>query len=562
MGVAPFNHSVDGFLHVRIDGWSYYDATPEQWFWEKPVPNTYAINQTTAHTSWTPANPKPPHGGSPDGDGEIIAPGAASPLSTVQFENARDGLEDFEYLHLLRSLLDRANASASTPIQTLASELRPTLDLPTSVLNRNLSRPQPEGGGDAAEAQIEALRRYRLRVAEAIERVHSALEAERSPRALLTDDEVHRGDTSDVFNVSYMSVVRFPMEGCGPPIAVCTSPPLAATPGPLAASISQPGISLRFPTRRHQFSLDRPTPNGSAGCFSVATGNTSAAGPGKLSVSAGNASTQSVEVEYYQSVAVAFGLRPYVSESTGTLLLLTDRDVIAAAKGHGASPATVTMELPFATPPRTVSWSESNRGTPLLREPEQVLSFGLDGLPATVNQDVKISISLPSGETIVKWRRLMRAPPLPRGSTVLPVQVDHSIKSLLVDGRPHSGTGFYLDEVLGHPQGAYTNLSECKMDPLLSFLCCDSSLANKASATRHRQVLRAFSAEPRDDIPPPLAPEGGDAPHAGPGRIRRLPRHAGQSARFALSTRSRSLSAKHARVATRTCRISSTSAAT
>ena len=48
MGVAPFNHSVDGFLHVRIDGWSYYDATPEQWFWEKPVPNTHAINQTTA----------------------------------------------------------------------------------------------------------------------------------------------------------------------------------------------------------------------------------------------------------------------------------------------------------------------------------------------------------------------------------------------------------------------------------------------------------------------------------------------------------------------------------
>ena len=32
-------------------------------------------------------------------------------------------------------------------------------------------------------------------------------------------------------------------------------------------------------------------------------------------------------------------------------------------------------------------------------EPEQVLTFPLSGLPSTVNQDVKISIALPSGET-------------------------------------------------------------------------------------------------------------------------------------------------------------------
>ena len=31
--------------------------------------------------------------------------------------------------------------------------------------------------------------------------------------------------------------------------------------------------------------------------------------------------------------------------------------------------------------------------------PEQVLTFPLSGLPSTVNQDVKISIALPSGET-------------------------------------------------------------------------------------------------------------------------------------------------------------------
>ena len=40
-----------------------------------------------------------------------------------------------------------------------------------------------------------------------------------------------------------------------------------------------------------------------------------------------------------------------------------------------------------------------------------------------------------------------------------PVQVDHSTKSLLVDGRPHSGTGFYLDGI-GHPHGPFANLTE------------------------------------------------------------------------------------------------------
>ena len=35
----------------------------------------------------------------------------------------------------------------------------------------------------------------------------------------------------------------------------------------------------------------------------------------------------------------------------------------------------------------------------------------------------------------------MRAPPLPAGSFVQPVQVDHSTRSLSVDGRPFNGVG-------------------------------------------------------------------------------------------------------------------------
>jgi hypothetical protein len=51
---------------------------------------------------------------------------------------------------------------------------------------------------------------------------------------------------------------------------------------------------------------------------------------------------------------------------------------------------------------------------------EQVLSFGLDGLPITVNQDAAITVTLPGGVSFTKWRRLMRVPVPPSGSAVLP----------------------------------------------------------------------------------------------------------------------------------------------
>ena len=333
----------------------------------------------------------------------------------------------------------------------------------------------------------------------------------------------HAAASTPPSNVTFLSSHRFPMEGQNT-IVLCTDPPLAAGAG-AATHISEVGVSLRFPTRGHGFTLAAPIGNGTAGCFKVATGVTANVGPGYLSLtgSVAGTSSQKVQIEYYESVAAAFGLRPYIAETTGTLLLAPDAEVLAAAAAPGATPATVSMELPFATPPRTEHWpkpspaatnASNSGGAALLSEHEQVLTFSLAGLPTTVNQDVKITITLPSGKTIVKWRRLMRAPPLPSGSSVLPVQVhtsqkqprkhavgspptaflnlndpvtsglprqaqvsrrnethmiaicgrlhsfrilecfgmfwlqvDHTTKSLLVDGRPYSGSGFYLDGV-------------------------------------------------------------------------------------------------------------------
>ena len=229
---------------------------------------------------------------------------------------------------------------------------------------------------------------------------------------------------ASVHNISSLSTHRFPTEGVAPPVVLCTEPPLAGS-GPFSARIQQAGVTLRYPTRAHGFSLAAPTNNGT-GCFSIEAGAVANAGPGLLSVGAPGASSTQVEVEYYESVSVAFGLRPYLGEVAGTLLLRPDREVLAAASAPGGSPVAVEMALPFATPPRTERWTATPGGGPLLQQAEQVLAFELAGLPATVNQDVRITVSLPSGRKITKWRRLMRAPPLPHGSFVQAVQVDHS----------------------------------------------------------------------------------------------------------------------------------------
>ena len=256
---------------------------------------------------------------------------------------------------------------------------------------------------------------------------------------------------SAAHNVTYLSATRFPLEAVGgpPSIVACTTPPLPAPSGTnLYVSLGQPGNALTFPGFRVGGQADGGStlpikPNGTAGCFSITPGKMAGAGPGLLEIVSNGTGTNRAKVEYYESVSMAFGLRPYINETGATLLLRPDRDFIAnIAASAEASSVSVKMELPFATPSRTVTWSASEGVDNLLQEPEQVLHFSLEGLPPTVNQDVKITVTF-GGQSFVKWRRLMRAPPLALASSVLAVQVDHSTKSLLIDGRLWAGAGFY-----------------------------------------------------------------------------------------------------------------------
>eukprot|EP01052_Picozoa_sp_SAG31_P050994 SAG31_NODE_11902_length_987_cov_1.672297_1_plen_241_part_01 len=130
-------------------------------------------------------------------------------------------------------------------------------------------------------------------------------------------------------SISQVSTRRFPMEADGPPITLCTKPPLRVRAGEVAsAKISQPGVSLRWPTvpgwepqnsPARDFALKTPKPTGDDGCYSIDPGATAAPGPAHLSVEVGNLSSFSTKVEYYESISTAFGRRPFIAEPVGVL---------------------------------------------------------------------------------------------------------------------------------------------------------------------------------------------------------------------------------------------------
>ena len=103
----------------------------------------------------------------------------------------------------------------------------------------------------------------------------------------------------------------------------------------------------------------------------------------------------------------------------------------------------VTIAFPFAAAGQRTITYDSATDPLLLRAAEMRLPFSFAGLPTTVNQDVIITITADGASNFTKYRRFMRAPP-PASPSVLAVQVDHTTKSLLVDGRIWSGQGWYI----------------------------------------------------------------------------------------------------------------------
>jgi hypothetical protein len=101
----------------------------------------------------------------PNGDGFLIYPGALighdGPVSTIRLENAREGVEDYEYLYRLRSLIARAKAAGrdAADAQKALATAAGLVEIPNAG-GRFSSKILPEP---------QVLERVRTQVAEAIE---------------------------------------------------------------------------------------------------------------------------------------------------------------------------------------------------------------------------------------------------------------------------------------------------------------------------------------------------------------------------------------------------------
>ena len=90
MGAMSYKYRVGGVLYFMMNNWSLND---------EPV-------SSGPYTNWFPGSGKTRDGGYANGDGSIFCPGPEGPLSTMRFENIRDGIEDYEYLHMLAEIVD------------------------------------------------------------------------------------------------------------------------------------------------------------------------------------------------------------------------------------------------------------------------------------------------------------------------------------------------------------------------------------------------------------------------------------------------------------------------
>ena len=248
--------------------------------------------------------------------------------------------------------------------------------------------------------------------------------------------------------------VRFPTEGrgsalvCGAILAQGTAYRAQILPAG-GSEVQYGGVAALLPPVRHNatclnvsvtaasmpsahFGLPLPPLHEGAGMLVVSSnGGTNWTSPGE-------------RVQLFELVSVAFGRRPYLNEPHAELLVRTD-PAMTASLAPGAK-VQITIAFPFAAAGQQTRSFQSTTEPLLLRAAEMRLPFSFAGLPTNVNQDVMITISLHgTGPTrnITKYRRFMRAPP-PASPSVLAVQVDHTTKSLLVDGRVWSGQGWYI----------------------------------------------------------------------------------------------------------------------
>ena len=102
---ACWKYDAEGFLYWGTTHWDLNMTTDQRW---PDIP-------------WISYNRQPGH----NGCGYLLYPGPnGTPLSSIRFELVRDGIEDYEYLHLLRGLFEKAGDRCPVELaRTIQSEL-------------------------------------------------------------------------------------------------------------------------------------------------------------------------------------------------------------------------------------------------------------------------------------------------------------------------------------------------------------------------------------------------------------------------------------------------------
>lgn len=120
MGAMSRKYRVDGFLYYLINNG-----------WER---NRQVI-ASGPYSDWDPASCENSKHKWANGDGNLIYPGPDGPLSSIRLENIRDGLEDYEYLHLLAEQARRIEAMpAGQARDRFLDAARPLLAVPDTVV--------------------------------------------------------------------------------------------------------------------------------------------------------------------------------------------------------------------------------------------------------------------------------------------------------------------------------------------------------------------------------------------------------------------------------------------
>ena len=130
MGLMPWKFHSEGFLHYSMNLWrTHRDAKTKD---GKTVRRSTHFTEPIDRGPLTNSDGKAWHDF--NGDGQIFYPGPDGPVSTIRMKCIRDGLEDYEYLWLLKQAVTQMNIQGAPVDRAWMARAQAALAVPDSVV--------------------------------------------------------------------------------------------------------------------------------------------------------------------------------------------------------------------------------------------------------------------------------------------------------------------------------------------------------------------------------------------------------------------------------------------